>query len=60
MTLWMKLYVDGTDPRRYQQGQKQTGSETRGAKTLKRAGGDVGIHEEGLVKIKHTLGILCI
>lgn len=54
MTLWMKLYLDGTDPRRYQQGQKQTGSETQGAKALKRAGGEVEIREEGLVTIKHT------
>lgn len=49
---------DGTEPRRYQQGQKQTGSEKQGTKTLKRAGGE--ILEEGLVAIKHMSDFMCL
>lgn len=54
MALRMKLYLDGTDPRRYQQGPNQAASKTRGTETLKRAGGKVEIHEEGLETIKRT------
>lgn len=50
VTLWMKLYLDGTDP---EGTSRVKNRQSPGTKTLKLAGGELEIHEEGLVMITH-------